>query len=115
MEGISPEGMDEQQLDMYWRGASVELINKHRVLVFSKTTCPYCVTVKDLFKSLGVEFFAYEFDQEGDDGLRMKKAMHQYTGKTSVPQVFIKGKHIGGCDDTMAAHGKGEIQKMLKD
>ncbi len=37
------------------------------------------------------------------------------TGGRSVPRVFVGGKFIGGCDDTMAAHASGEFEKLLKD
>ena len=35
-------------------------------------------------------------------------------GKTTVPQVFIGGQHVGGCDDLFAAHNSGALAKLLK-
>ena len=35
------------------------------------------------------------------------------SGKRSVPQVFIDGKHIGGCDDTYTLNEKGELDKLI--
>ena len=43
----------------------------------------------------------------------MQQAMAKKAGRSSVPQVFINGQHIGGCDDTMAAHDSGKLQALL--
>ncbi|PRD17699.1 UNVERIFIED_CONTAM: Monothiol glutaredoxin-S6, partial [Trichonephila clavipes] len=48
-----------------------------------------------------------------ENGPQMQKAMAERVGRTSVPQVFIRGQHVGGCDDTMAAHCSGKLHDML--
>ena len=40
-------------------------------------------------------------------------ALNQMTGQRTVPNVFINGKHIGGCDTTIALHSSGELAKLL--
>ena len=43
----------------------------------------------------------------------MQQAMAAKAGRSTVPQVFIGGKHLGGCDDTMAAYSNGTLEELL--
>ena len=49
----------------------------------------------------------------GDDGPALQHALLQMTGQKSVPNVFVKGQHMGGNDDTQAAAKEGKLQEML--
>ncbi|KAK7154743.1 hypothetical protein R3I93_009635 [Phoxinus phoxinus] len=89
-----------------------QLIDSHQVLVFSKSFCPYCVKVKDLFKELNVKCNTLELDLM-EDGTNYQDLLHEMTGQKTVPNVFINKKHIGGCDNTMKAHSDGVLQKLL--
>lgn len=51
-------------------------------------------------------------DQEAE-GKEIQAALQEMTGQRTVPNVFVNGKHLGGCDDTMAAIASGSFQKML--
>lgn len=48
-----------------------------------------------------------------ENGPQMQQAMAAKIGKSSVPQVFIGGQHVGGCDDTMAAYSNGTLEELL--
>jgi glutaredoxin 3 len=48
-----------------------------------------------------------------EDGSAIQDALAEITGQRSVPNVFIKGKHLGGNDKTQAAHKSGELKKLL--
>ncbi|TYK03120.1 glutaredoxin-C6 [Cucumis melo var. makuwa] len=74
-----------------------EIVASNPVTVFSKSYCPFCVQVKRLLTKLGVSFKAIELDTESD-GREVQAALAQFTGQRTVPNVFIGGKHIGGCD-----------------
>ncbi|KAL8199478.1 hypothetical protein R6Q57_013046 [Mikania cordata] len=74
-----------------------DLVSTSPVVVFSKSYCPFCVNVKKLLTELGSSFKTIELDQESD-GSEMQSALHEWTGQRTVPNVFIAGKHIGGCD-----------------
>jgi len=89
-----------------------DLIDKHRVMVFSKTTCPFCAKVKELFKSLKVEYHAYELDLDAN-GPKIQDALLEMSGQRTVPNVFIAGKHLGGCDDTLKAHSENRLLQMI--
>lgn len=49
-----------------------------------------------------------------EDGGAIQQALAKYIGRSTVPQVFINGEHIGGSDDTVAAHRNGRLVKLLK-
>lgn len=79
------------------------------VEIYTTRTCPYCIAAKGLLTKKGVAFT--EIDVGGDPALRAK--MTQRAGRTSVPQIFIAGSHIGGCDDLHALDRAGKLDAML--
>ena len=83
------------------------------VVVFAASWCPYCKQAKAALKEAGIEFK----DVEVTDA--QKAELKALTGKTSVPQVFVKGQFIGGCNDgglggTVPLLKSGKLQEMLK-
>ena len=78
------------------------------VEIYTTRTCPYCVAAKGLLTKKGVAFT--DIDVGGDPALRAK--MTQRAGRTSVPQIFIAGSHIGGCDDLHALDRAGKLDAM---
>ncbi|PON52473.1 Glutaredoxin [Parasponia andersonii] len=89
-----------------------EIVSSNAVVVFSKTFCPFCASVKKLFTQLGASFKAVELDIESD-GAQIQSALAEWTGQRTVPNVFIGGNHIGGCDDTTALHEQGKLVPLL--
>ena len=59
-------------------------------------------------------FIKYADGLPGTEGPELQKALLDMTGQNTVPNIFVKGKHIGGCDNTLAAIASGELQKMLQ-
>ncbi|XP_054155155.1 thioredoxin reductase 1, cytoplasmic-like [Oppia nitens] len=90
-----------------------DLIQSNKVLLFSTTTCPFCAKVKALFESLNIKPFVIELNVV-DNGTELRQALSAKVGRTSVPQVFINGQHIGGCDDTHKARDDGVLSQLLK-
>ncbi|KAI5741643.1 hypothetical protein M8J76_015665 [Diaphorina citri] len=88
-------------------------IATNQVMIFSKTTCPYCTKAKEKFKSINQSFKAIELDLLGDNGSKIQNALFEKSGQKTVPNIFINGKHIGGCDATMKLFETGEISKIL--
>ncbi|XP_042048458.1 glutaredoxin-C5, chloroplastic-like isoform X1 [Salvia splendens] len=88
-------------------------VTENPVVVYSKTWCSYSSEVKSLFKRLGVEPLVIELDQLGPQGPQLQKTLLRLTGQHTVPNIFIGGKHIGGCTDTIKIHRKGELQPLL--
>jgi glutaredoxin 3 len=81
------------------------------VQLFTTSWCPYCNRAKALLKQRGVT--DYE-DIDLDAKPQERDRMVQMSGRTSVPQIFINGNHIGGCDDLMALDRKGGLVPLLQ-
>lgn len=80
------------------------------VIVYTTNYCPYCVKVKQLLRSKGVDF--EEVDLTNDDAGRIA-LVEKSGGRKTVPQVFIDGKHVGDCDDLYALDAKKELDSLL--
>ncbi|KAB2064582.1 hypothetical protein ERO13_A09G027900v2 [Gossypium hirsutum] len=89
-----------------------DIISTNTVVVFSKSYCPFCVDVKQLLQKLGASFKAIELDKESD-GADIQAALAEWTGQRTVPNVFIGGNHIGGCDSTTGLHNQGKLVPLL--
>ncbi|XWS50939.1 hypothetical protein CRYUN_Cryun12cG0134100 [Craigia yunnanensis] len=68
--------------------------------------------VKQLFTQLGASYKTIELDEESD-GDEMQAALAEWTGQMTVPNVFIGGIHIGGCDSVVAKHQAGQLVNLL--
>jgi glutaredoxin 3 len=80
------------------------------VTIYTKGWCPYCSAAKDLLTAKGVAFD--EIEITGRDVERT--AMIQRSGgRTTVPQIFIGTRHIGGFDDLSALERRGELDPLL--
>jgi glutaredoxin 3 len=80
--------------------------------MFAKSYCPYCNKAKDLLKSLKVPFENVDLDLV-DNGAEIQNDLAQLSGQRTVPNIFIKGKHIGGCDKLHALHADGKLLPLL--
>ena len=81
-----------------------------KVEIYSKGSCPYCIRAKRLLGERGIEFVEHEVDWGGEKKAEM---IQRAGGRTTVPQIFIDGKHIGGCDDLFDLHMSGRLAEML--
>lgn len=79
--------------------------------LYTTTYCPYCVKAKALLERKGVPFET--IDVTGDDAARMA-LVEKSGGRKTVPQIFIHGKHIGGCDDLYALDKEGKLDGLLQ-
>jgi glutaredoxin 3 len=92
--------------------AKSEIANND-IMVFSKSYCPYCDATKALFDRMdGANPKIIELDLV-ENGPAIQAALQEITGQRTVPNVFIKGTHIGGNDATQLAAKMGKIKKML--
>jgi glutaredoxin 3 len=81
-----------------------------QVKIYSSDYCPYCQRAKALLRERGVTDWE-EIVVDGKPDVRA--AMAQLVGRTSVPQIFIDGQHIGGCDDLHALDARGGLLPLL--
>ncbi|KAJ3110562.1 hypothetical protein HDU96_006483 [Phlyctochytrium bullatum] len=89
------------------------LIKDNTVMVFSKSYCPYCRKAKSLLSSLKIDYKAIELDVE-EDGDMVQLYLEKKTGQRTVPNIFIRGTQVGGCDALHDAHAKGKLKKLLE-
>jgi glutaredoxin 3 len=81
-----------------------------RVEMYVKAFCPYCYRAEKLLESKGVEYETYELNSSD---LR-QEMIERANGRTTVPQIFIDGHHVGGCDDLYALDREGKLEQLLK-
>ncbi|KAG2172357.1 hypothetical protein INT43_004899 [Umbelopsis isabellina] len=86
--------------------------------MFSKETCPFCMRAKDLLDDLDVPYKAYEFRFDREDRVvenhEVRRRLIELTKQSTVPNIFVNGKHLGGSSDLIDAHESGKLQKMLE-
>ncbi len=78
--------------------------------IYTTKVCPYCVRAKRLFDKKGAAY--KEIDVSNDDDLRTNMTARA-GGRRTVPQIFINGEHIGGCDDLYALDAAGGLDSKL--
>ncbi len=78
--------------------------------IYTKTYCPYCWRAKELLSSKGVDYHEVAVDFGGDAKQLM---VERASGRTTVPQIFIKGQHVGGCDDLVALERAGKLDELI--
>ena len=88
------------------------LVEYEDVVVFSKSYCPFCRATKELFASLQYNITVVELDKTSD-GPQVQSALLEMTGQRTVPNIFVKGTHIGGNDAIQAKVASGEVQTLL--
>ncbi|KAI8640736.1 glutaredoxin [Parasitella parasitica] len=89
-------------------------IADNKVMIFSKSYCPYCIGAKDLFDDIHVDYQALELNDH-KDGEAIQKALAELTKQKTVPNIFINQQHIGGSDALKSAYDSGKLQQILKD
>lgn len=80
-----------------------------KIDIYTKSTCPYCLRAKTLLRTKGANFNEIVID----NSLDKRTEMITRSGRTTVPQIFINGQHIGGCDDLHALDAKGGLDPLL--
>lgn len=85
-------------------------MSRAEVVMYSTAICPYCVAAKNFLKQRGVEWREVRIDLDPvarDEMLAKAK-------RTSVPQIFINGTHVGGFDDMVALDRAGGLAPLLE-
>lgn len=90
----------------------LDTIKKEKVVIFSKTYCPYCTMAKEQFKKLSFPFFVVELDNR-DDSNELQDVLGEMTGARTVPRVFIDGKCVGGGTDVKRMYEDGSLKALL--
>jgi len=78
--------------------------------VYMRPMCPYCSRAKALLKSKGAKFTEISAWMDANKRAEMRSRSH---GANTFPQIFIDGRHIGGCDELYALDAKGGLDPLL--
>ena len=81
-----------------------------KVEIYSSPFCGYCARAKRLLSQKGVDYTDYDVTA---DTSKRDEMVERAPGATTVPQIFIDGTSIGGCDDLYALDGAGRLDPML--
>ncbi len=80
------------------------------VEIYTKPTCGYCHMAKRVLTAKGVSFTEVNITAQPEKRAEM---IQRAKGGSTVPQIFIGGKHVGGCDDLMALDRQGKLDALL--
>ncbi|MBV9387037.1 MAG: glutaredoxin 3 [Chroococcidiopsidaceae cyanobacterium CP_BM_ER_R8_30] len=83
---------------------------KANVEIYTWQTCPFCIRAKMLLWWKGVNYTEYKID--GDETARERMAQRA-NGRRTVPQIFVNGQHLGGCDDLYRLDQEGQLNTLL--
>ena len=81
------------------------------VEIYTKTFCPYCARAKKLLADKGVAFEEFEVSAGGQ---KKQEMVQRAGGRTTVPQIFIDGRHVGGSDDLAELERQGKLDALLQ-
>lgn len=81
-----------------------------KVEIYTKDWCPYCVRAKRLLAESDADVVEYPVDRGGD---KKGEMIRRAGGRTTVPQIFVDGRHIGGCDDLFDLQMSGKLADLL--
>jgi monothiol glutaredoxin len=92
-----------------------DIITKNDVVLFMKGTpempqCGFSMTVSNILKELKVKFIGVNVLADPE----IRQGIKDFSNWPTVPQLYIKGEFIGGCDIAKEMYEKGELQKILK-
>ena len=80
------------------------------VEIYTTMFCPYCARARALLEEKGVPYVEIDIIEQPR---RRDEMSRRAQGRTTVPQIFIDGEHIGGCDDMVALDRKGLLDPKL--
>ena len=102
-------------MSFFQRGGSSEIKTVtgpvHPVVMYTTRFCGFCMRAKALLEAKQVPFTEIPVDTDIDK----RREMMQRSGRTSVPQIWIGGKHVGGCDELMMLQSQDALDGLLSE
>jgi glutaredoxin 3 len=81
------------------------------VEIYTTPFCPFCSRAKHLLEKKGAAFTEIDLMRQPE---RRTEMLQRAKGGYTVPQIFIAGRHIGGCDELYALDQAGKLDPLLK-
>jgi monothiol glutaredoxin len=93
-----------------------DTVEKNRIVIFMKGNrhfpqCGFSAATIEVFEDLGVPYETVDVLQD----MEVREGVKEFTKWPTIPQVFVNGKFIGGCDIVREMHASGELQPMVKE
>jgi len=90
-------------------------VEKNRIVIFMKGNrhfpqCGFSASTIEIFQALGAPFETVDVLQD----MEIREGVKQFTKWPTIPQVFIDGKFVGGCDIVREMYDSGELQPLVK-
>ena len=82
-----------------------------KIVIYTTATCPSCIGAKKLLDRKKLKYSEIAVDKDP----AKREEMIELSGRRSVPQIFINGKHVGGFDDLQKLQNSGQLDTLLKD
>lgn len=89
-------------------------IDPLKICVFSKTTCSYCDKAKDLLNTYNIEVQIIEINKS-DQAQFICNELKLVTHQSTVPNIFLFGKHIGGYNELKELHNNNKLKQIIKE
>lgn len=83
---------------------------KKEIKIYTFKTCPYCIKAKKLLEDEGIDYSEIDITDKRDK----LKELALETNCSTVPQIFVDNRFIGGCDDLVALYEKGDLNNIFK-
>jgi cysteine synthase A len=87
--------------------------------MFALEWCEFCWSVRKLFKEFDIPYRSVDLDsaehQKDNWGGQVRAALKAHVNSPTIPQIFVGGRHIGGCTETFDAFNDGRLQKLLRE
>jgi glutaredoxin 3 len=81
------------------------------ITIYTKGWCPYCSAAKKLLDDKGATYTEIDIEKKPEARAEM---IQKAKGRSTVPQIFIGEKHVGGCDDLYALDDRGQLKPLLQ-
>jgi len=85
-------------------------MSRPKVVMYATSWCPYCARARRLLEDKGVVLEEIDIETRPE----ARREMTARSGRSTVPQVFVAGTHVGGCDDLLDLEARGGLDKLLQ-
>jgi cysteine synthase A len=114
----APVHAQKPALDAAAAAFVTDIVRDRPVVMFALEWCEFCWSARKLFARLGVSFESVDVDavrfQPDDLGVKIRAVLKERTGSPTMPQIYIGGRHVGGCMDLFDAMRTGTLQPLLE-
>ena len=85
-------------------------MSQPKVIMYTTGWCPYCARARQLLEHKGITFDEIDVDTQP----KARAEMETRSRRRTVPQIFVGGMHVGGCDDLYELDARGGLDELLK-